>query len=85
MQHVRIDSVFLIALLWKVFGNRAPDMLLFSFVGTPPQRARRLAGLFKAGVEVLEVPSGDKHGYVLSGGEADGTISERWNIIYKNG
>ena len=71
-QHVRVDSIFLIALLWKVFGNRAPDMPLFSFVGTPSQRARRFAELFKAGLAVLEVPSGDKHGYVLSGLRAGG-------------
>ena len=71
-QHVRVGPVFLIASLWKVFSNRALGMPLFSHVGTPPQRARRLAGLFKAVLEVLEVPSSDKHGCALSGLRAGG-------------
>ena len=71
-QHVRLDSVFVIALLWGVFGNRAPDAPLFSFVGSATQRARRLTVLFHAGLAALGVPSGDKHGYVVSGLRAGG-------------
>ena len=71
-QHVRLDSVFVIALLWGVFGNRAPDAPLFSFIGSATQRARRLTVLFQAGLAALGVPIGDKRGYVLSGLRAGG-------------
>ena len=50
-QHVRLDSAFVIALLWSVFGARAPDAPLFSFVGSAPQRARRFTVLFRSGLE----------------------------------
>ena len=65
-QHVRLDSAFVIALLWSVFGGWAPDAPLFSFVGSAPRRARRFAVLFHAGLAALGVPIGDKNGYVLS-------------------
>ena len=71
-QHVRLDSVFVIALLWGVFGTRAPDAPLFSFIGSATQRARRLTVLFQAGLAALGVPIGDKRGYVLSGLRAGG-------------
>ena len=66
-QHVRLDSTFVIAMLWSVFGSRAPDAPLLSFIGSAPQRARRFTALFHAGLAALEVPSGDKRCYVLSG------------------
>ena len=74
-QHVRLDSAFVIALLWSVFGARAPDAPLFSFVGSAPQRARRFTVLFRAGLEALGAPCGDKKGYVLSGLRAGGITS----------
>ena len=71
-QHVRLDSTFVIAMLWSVFGSRAPDAPLLSFIGSAPQRARRFTALFHAGLAALEVPSGNKRGNVLSGLRAGG-------------
>ena len=74
-QHVRVASPTVMALLHSVFGHRAREAPLFSYVGAPPQRARRLAALFAAALQVLRVPYGQRRGFVMSGLRAGGTTA----------